>query len=142
MRAPLHAWLARRSDGDRPRLWDGAVGTELIARGLDLEREAPEAWTLERPEALREVHRAYVEAGAEVVQTNTFGGSRPRLARRGLEGQLAALQHEAVRLARASGARYVVGSLGPTGLDPLDAFMRARIHEAYREQVAELSRAG
>jgi methionine synthase I (cobalamin-dependent) len=123
-------------------LWDGAVGTELIARGLDLQREPPEAWTLARPDEVRCMHASYVSAGAEVVQTNTFGANRPRLARAGLDGELGALNRNAVGLARAAGAPRVVASLGPTGLDPVAACMHARIEAAYTEQLRHLVDAG
>src|SRR5437773_1725138 len=99
-----------------PRCWDGAIGTELIARGLDLGREPPEAWSLRRPDAVRALHRAYLDAGAEVIQTNTFGGSRPRLRAGGLAGEVAAVNRAAVALAREAGAKVVLASLGPTGL--------------------------
>ena len=137
--------LGRRVAGDEPRLWDGAVGTELIALGLDLRVEPTEAWTLSRPEALAALHRRYVEAGAQVVQTNTFGANRPRLTagkRPELAAQMGRLNHEAVRLARASGARAVAGSLGPTGIDPFAAGAAARIQAAYEEQVEHLVAAG
>ncbi|HEY7956401.1 MAG TPA: homocysteine S-methyltransferase family protein, partial [Polyangia bacterium] len=58
----------------RPLLLDGAMGTELIARGLRVREECPEAWNLERPDEVRAIHAAYVAAGAEVIQTNSFGG--------------------------------------------------------------------
>src|SRR5436305_1326791 len=103
--------------GGRARLWDGAIGTELIARGLDLGREPPEAWTLRRPDEVRSVHASYVSAGAQVLQTNTFGASRPRLEHAGLDGELATLNRDAVRPARA--AEPALGCKGePRGDDP------------------------
>src|SRR5437764_11881935 len=97
--------------GEAPRRWDGAIGTELIGRGLDLAREPPEAWNLRRPDELRDLHRRYLEAGAEVIQTNTFGGSAPRLRAAGLDGELQAVNRAAVKLAREAGATVVVASL-------------------------------
>jgi 5-methyltetrahydrofolate--homocysteine methyltransferase len=134
--------IARRRPGAAPRLWDGAIGTELIARGLRLEREPPEAWNLRRPDEVRALHGRYLAAGAEVIQTNTFGGSRPRLEKAGLDGELRAIQREAVSLARAAGARTLVGSLGPTGIDPFASDAAARIGAAYEEQLGELAAAG
>lgn len=100
----------------RPLLLDGAMGTELIARGLCVRVECPEAWNLERPDEVRQVHAAYVAAGAEVIQTNSFGGVRTRLARFGREAQARELLAAAVRLAReAAPGLPIVGSLGPSG---------------------------
>src|SRR5260370_15742320 len=101
---------------DRPVLLDGAIGTELIARGLRVREECPEAWNFERPDEVRGVHAAYAQAGSQVVQTNSFGATRPRLRRFGLETRVRELNLRAARLARegAPGCA-VVGSLGPSG---------------------------
>ncbi|MCU1282671.1 MAG: Homocysteine S-methyltransferase, partial [bacterium] len=100
----------------RPLLLDGAIGTELIARGLRVREESPEAWNLERPDQVRAVHAAYAAAGADAIQTNTFGATRPRLARFGLADRLLEICAAAVRLAREAAPRAaVIGSLGPTG---------------------------
>ncbi len=64
-------------------LFDGGLGSALIARGL-ASGAGPERWNLERPEEVRDVHRAYFEAGADVVQTNTFGGNLVKLESDGL----------------------------------------------------------
>ena len=138
MTATLFALFGGR--GKPPRRWDGAIGTELIARGLELGREPPEAWSLRRPDEVRALHARYVEAGAEVLQTNTFGASRPRLAASGLERELFAVNLAGVTLAREAGAQVVVASLGPTGIDPNRETARA-IEDAYAEQVAALAEA-
>src|SRR3954469_16253714 len=83
-----------------PLLLDGAIGTELIARGLRVREEAPESWNLDRPDDVRAVHAAYVAAGSDAVQTNTFGATRPRLARFGLAERQYEICAAAVRLAR------------------------------------------
>ncbi len=100
----------------RPLLLDGALGTELGARGLRFREEAPESWNLARPDEVRAVHAAYAAAGAEAVQTNTFGLAAPRLARFGLADRQREIADAAVRLAR-EGAPHaaIIGSLGPTG---------------------------
>lgn len=98
----------------RPLLLDGGMGSMLIARGL-AGGEAPERWVLERGDEVAAVHRAYVEAGADAVTTCTFGGHPLRLARAGLAGEVERVAGAAVALARASGARFVVGDLGPCG---------------------------
>src|SRR5258708_33452716 len=85
----------------RALLLDGAVGTELVARGLKLREECPEAWNLDRPDDVRAVHAAYSAAGSEVVQTNSFGATRPRLKRFGLEAKVREINLAAVALARA-----------------------------------------
>jgi 5-methyltetrahydrofolate--homocysteine methyltransferase len=95
-------------------LLDGGFGTELIARGLAA-GDPPDRWTLERPDDVAAVHRAYVEAGSEAVHANTFGANRARLTRYGLADRLAEINQTAVRLARSSGTRWVIADIGPTG---------------------------
>ena len=120
-------------------LLDGAMGTELIARGLELTVESPERWVLTRPEVVRAVHAEYAAAGAQVLQTNTFGGSRPRLVRHGLDGELARIHRDALALARAGGPGLpVYASLGPTGIDPYAAGSAEAMRAAYEEQIAAL----
>src|SRR5262245_31994470 len=100
----------------RPLLLDGAIGTELIARGLKVREECPEAWNLTRPDDVRQIHAAYAAAGSDAVQTNTFGCTRPRLERFGRAADLEALARAAVALAREGApGRTVIGSLGPSG---------------------------
>jgi 5-methyltetrahydrofolate--homocysteine methyltransferase len=100
----------------QPLLLDGAIGTELIARGLRVREEAPESWNLDRPADVRAVHAAYAAAGADAIQTNSFGATRPRLARFGLADRLREICAAAVALARdAAPKAAIVGSLGPTG---------------------------
>jgi methionine synthase I (cobalamin-dependent) len=102
--------------GRHALLLDGAMGTELLARGLRLREECPEAWSLERPDEVRAIHAAYATAGSEVVQTNTFGATRPRLRRFGRHEQLPEIVRAAVQLAKEGApGRLVWGSLGPSG---------------------------
>lgn len=93
-------------------LLDGAMGTELLARGLALGASSA-LWNESRPEAVSEVHRAYLRAGADALTTNTFVASGPALARSGAEVRAEAINRRAVRLAREAGARWVLGSVGP-----------------------------
>jgi 5-methyltetrahydrofolate--homocysteine methyltransferase len=125
----------------RALLLDGAMGTELIARGLRVRQDCPEAWNVERPDDVRAIHAAYAAAGAEAVQTNTFGCTRPRLARFGREAQLAELARAAVRLAREGAPGLaVIGSLGPSGETvPLAGADVAWLEAAYAEAAAALA---
>jgi methionine synthase I (cobalamin-dependent) len=128
-------------DPERPLLLDGAMGTQLIERGLRVREECPEAWNLERPDDIRAVHTAYVNVGVDAIQTNTFGGTRPRLKRFGRDAQLRILLRAGVALAReCAGGRLVLGSLGPTGETiPLSgAGDLGWLEEAFAESAAEL----
>lgn len=113
--------MLRRLLGQRGHLIaDGAVGTSLIARGLPVD-VAPETWLVERPDEVRAVHRAFAEAGADILLTNTFGANRLRLKLTGLERRAGDLNQSAVELARTvardAGRDIVVaGAVGPTGV--------------------------
>ena len=126
----------------RPLLLDGALGTELIARGLRVRQDCPESWNLDRPDEVRAIHLAYAAVGSEIIQTNTFGATRPRLARFGQESRQREIIRAAVGLARAAG-RQVWGSLGPTGETlPLSGGDLAPIEHAFAEAAALLAEAG
>jgi 5-methyltetrahydrofolate--homocysteine methyltransferase len=131
--------------GSRTVLLDGAMGTELMARGL-VQGTAPESWNTERPEVVREVHAAYFAAGADVVSTNSFGGSALKLAGHGLEGRTYELNLAAARLARSAAppGRYVAGSMGPTGkfLKPQGEYAEEDFAAAYAEQARGLADGG
>lgn len=133
------------SKPDRPVLLDGAIGTELIARGLRVREECPEGWNLERPDDVRDVHAAYARAGSKVVQTNSFGATRPRLRRFGRETQVRELNLRAARLARegAPGC-MILGSLGPSGENlPLAGRLELDwLEDAFAEAAAALAEGG
>ncbi len=99
-----------------PLLLDGAMGSLLYERGV-LHTRSYDELVLSQPELIRTVHRDYVQAGAEIIETNTFGANRMSLARHGLVEQAADINKQAVELARsAAGDRaYVAGAVGPTG---------------------------
>src|SRR5215471_10326330 len=78
---------------------DGAMGTMLHAGGVSLDRSLPEL-NVSHPDLVRSIHRAYIAAGADIIETNTFGASRMRLARYGLAAQAAQLNREGARVAR------------------------------------------
>jgi 5-methyltetrahydrofolate--homocysteine methyltransferase len=126
-------------------LLDGAMGTELMARGLP-QGACPETWNLDQPAAVQEIHRRYFEAGSDVVSTNSFGGSRIKLAGHGLESRTAELNLAAARLARevAPVSKYVAGSIGPTGkfLKPQGEYTEAEFEAAFAEQAQALAEGG
>ena len=102
---------------DRVLVCDGAMGSMLYDRGVFV-NQSFEALNLTRPELVAEVHRAYAEAGADVIETNTFGANQVKLAGFGLADRLAEINRAGVRLARqaAGPARYVAGAIGPLGV--------------------------
>jgi len=98
---------------------DGAIGTLLQAHGLPA-GACPEAWNIERPEIIRRIHTLYYQAGADIVETNTFGANRYRLGSHGFTRRVIDFNHTAARLAcevRPAG-KLVAGSVGPTGEYP------------------------
>jgi methionine synthase I (cobalamin-dependent) len=129
--------------GERPLLLDGGLGSMLIARGLG-GGEAPERWVLERGAEVAAVHRAYAEAGADAVQTATFGAHPSRLARAGLGGRSEEIARAAVALARAAGARFVVGDVGPSGdyLPPVGRADAGELAHGFERLAAALAGAG
>ncbi len=129
-----------------PILMDGAMGTELIARGLDIRSDSAERWVLERADEVAAIHRAYAAAGADVIQTCTFGALRSRLGS-ALRGRAAEICTKAVALARAAApALPIVASLGPTGLvkgaEATDPAVRRQIEDEVSEAAAALAAAG
>ena len=112
-----HPFLEQLARG--PMLGDGAMGTMLYDRGARLD-QCLDALNEEQPEWVREVHLAYIRAGAEVIQTNTFGASAPRLADCGLEAHVREINFRGVKLAReareiSGQSVWLAGSVGPLG---------------------------
>ena len=124
---------------------DGAWGTLLMAQGL-APGEPPEVFNLARPEALEEIARQYLEAGADLVTTNTFGGSPARLRQYGLEARTEAVNRAAVEAVRRAvgGRAYVSASVGPSGhvLRPYGDADPAEIGAGFERQVSALAAAG
>jgi methionine synthase I (cobalamin-dependent) len=124
---------------------DGGFGSMLIAAGLEPGR-APDWWTLERPDAVAAVHRAYVEAGSDVIHANTFGSTPAKLAAVGLAGRCREVNAAAVVLVRSAcgPGTLVAGDIGPTGLllPPMGAASVAEMRVSFAEQAAALAGAG
>ena len=132
----------------RPLLLDGAMGTLLHSRGIP-QRACLEEMVLVRPELVSAVHREYIEAGADVIETDTFGANRFRLAEYGLEQSVARLNRRAAQLARearetAGRDVMIAGSIGPLGAAGRGP---SRVHPglaraAFREQIEGLLEGG
>jgi len=127
---------------------DGAMGTMLFAAGLT-PGACPELWNAERPEVLQGVHRAYFDAGSDLVETNTFGGTRLKLKAYGLEDGCRELNEKGAKLARSvcPPGRFVAGSIGPTGhlpdtFEPLGDTPAEVFYESFREQALALADGG
>ncbi|MCX6356488.1 MAG: homocysteine S-methyltransferase family protein [Candidatus Aureabacteria bacterium] len=130
---------------DHVLICDGAMGTMLQAGGLPA-GACPEEAVLSRAELVLGVHAQYMEAGADIIETNTFGANRYKLAEYGLQGEVERINREAARLARKAsrGRVYVAGSVGPLGkqLAPLGDLTFPAAVEAYREQMRALAHGG
>ena len=98
-----------------PLLFDGAMGSLLYERGV-LHTRSYDELVLSQPDLIRRVHRDYLHAGAQVLETNSFGANRMALARHGLVDQVTKINKAAVRIAReaSEGRAHVVGAVGPT----------------------------
>jgi methionine synthase / methylenetetrahydrofolate reductase(NADPH) len=133
-----HELRARLAAG--PLVSDGGMGTSLIERGVPV-GACFEALNLDDPEAVEEIHRGFVEAGAELILTNTFGANRFRLEPHGLGDRAGTFAPAAVAIARSVGASLVAGSIGPLGarLAPYGRVRSEDAFEAYRELAVALA---
>lgn len=127
-------------------VFDGAMGTMLQGAGLD-DGGAPELWNVEKPEVILGIHEAYLMAGARVITTNTFGGTRPRLEMHGLGDRVLELSEAGARLARQAADTFgalVAGDLGPTGelLEPLGTLTPDQAQDLFAEQLEGLLAGG
>src|SRR5215470_15462176 len=132
--------LARLKAG--PVLCDGAMGTLLYSKGIFINRCYDEL-NLSQPDLIRGVHHEYLQAGAEIIETNTFGGNSFRLERHGLGGKAREINLAGARLAKEatkSFDRWVAGSVGPLGvrIEPLGKTSFQEAKDSFREQIAAL----
>ena len=127
---------------------DGAMGTMLFAAGLT-SGGSPEEWNISHPERVAAIHQAYVDAGSQVILTNSFGGTRYRLKLHGLEGRVVELNRAAAQNARAVADRaphrvLVAGSMGPSGelMEPMGTMTYDACRDAFAEQAQGLVAGG
>jgi 5-methyltetrahydrofolate--homocysteine methyltransferase len=140
----MEGLLARLGRGD-VLVGDGAWGTQLMQRGLPA-GQPPEWFALERPETIEEVARLYLEAGADLVTTDTFGGTSFRLKLHGLDGERERINRQAVEAVKraVAGRALVSASVGPSGqlLEPYGDTSPDAVEAAFAQQIAVLAAAG
>ena len=126
-------------------LLDGSMGALLQARGLPA-GYAPDLWNLEKPDVILDVHREYVNAGSDIILTNTFGSSRLRLAEYGAENKLKEINEAAVKIARkaAGNKAFVAGDIGPCGATvfPIGELSFEEAVDLFSEQAEALAGSG
>ena len=137
--------LRRRLQDREILVADGATGTQLMAAGLT-PGTAPELWNIERPQRILALHRSYVDAGSQIIMTNTFGGNRVKLSRASLGQRVIELNQSAARLARESAGdrAFVAGDIGPTGelMAPMGRLTEDEAIATFAEQASALAAGG
>jgi methionine synthase I (cobalamin-dependent)/5,10-methylenetetrahydrofolate reductase len=140
--------LERLVDPERIVLFDGAMGTMLYQRGVFI-NQCYDELSIRSPDLVRDIHRAYAKAGAEVLETNSFGANRMKLTQYGLEGQVVAINRAAAQLARevadsAGHSVVVAGAVGPLGvrIEPYGPTSEAEARQLFREQMSALKEGG
>ena len=132
----------------RTLIFDGAMGTQLIAAGYR-PVEAPESWNTSDPDVVTEIHRAYLEAGADIIETNSFGGSRSKLSAYHAGDRVAELNIAGARLAIAARdelapGKLVAGDIGPSGrlMPPVGDATVSELRDVFAEQAEALASGG
>src|SRR4051812_3225366 len=137
--------IARLLDPEAVIVFDGAMGTMLYNKGVFI-NQCYDELNVRAPDLVRDVHKAYKKAGAEVLETNTFGANRLKLSQYGLEGQVGAINRAAAKIARdvADDDILVAGAVGPLGvrLEPLGPTSLDEARAAFREQMQALKEGG
>ena len=142
---PDNPLIARLLDPMQVIVFDGAMGTQLYNKGVFI-NQCYDELNLRAPDLVRDVHKAYKKAGAEVLETNTFGANRIKLAQYGLESQVGEINRAAATIARevAEDDLLVAGAVGPLGvrLEPLGPTSLDEARAAFREQLQALKDGG
>ena len=140
--------LKKLLETGQPILLDGAMGTMLMAAGLE-QGDPPEEWNVKHPDRIRAIHRAYIQAGSRVILTNSFGGTRFRLELHNLQDRVVELNKAAAQNARAEADAapdivVVAGSMGPTGqlFSPMGTMTFEEAKAAFAEQAKGLAEGG
>ena len=130
---------------DEVRVFDGALGTMFYSKGIYINRSYDEL-NLTNPDLVRAVHEEYVRAGADIIETNSYGANAPKLQQYGLEGSLREINIQAAQLARqaADERAHIAGAMGPLGLriEPYGPTSFDEAKDFFKEQAAALLEGG